>query len=90
MCGTGVQNQDPLCLGFFFLTLWLMAESTSQHPPSFPPSTKEESKLLWRADLLRDVGDGIRRERKWEGRKKEGGRRFCLILGENRLIGRIS
>ena len=36
------------------------------------------------------VGDGIRRERKWEGRKKEGGGRFCLILGENRLIGRIS
>lgn len=28
------------------------------------------------------VGDGIRRERKWEGRKKEGGGRFCLILGE--------
>ena len=38
----------------FLLTLWLMAESTSQHPPSFPPSTKEESKLLWRADLLRE------------------------------------
>ena len=28
------------------------------------------------------MGDGVRRERKWEGRTKEGGGRFCLILGE--------
>ena len=28
------------------------------------------------------MGDGIRRERKWEGGKKEGRGRFCLLLGE--------
>lgn len=28
------------------------------------------------------MGDGFRRERKWEGGKKEEGGRCCFILGE--------
>lgn len=37
---------------FFFLTLLLMAESTSASLSNPPSPTEEESKLLWRVDLL--------------------------------------